>query len=85
MIRHLVGRDDEGGELPFADPMGDTLRDRAGRGVADASAVLSIPQLFGEDLVTSRRFVDAVNAALRSFAERGARATLARCLEAAAN
>ncbi|MDB5297768.1 MAG: Mannitol dehydrogenase domain protein [Phycisphaerales bacterium] len=82
-IRHLSGRDDHGGELPFADPVADVLRERAAAGGADASAVLSIPELFGKNLSTSQRFVDEVNVSLRTFAERGARAALERCLGAA--
>lgn len=82
-IRYLAGRDDQGREVPFSDPLGDTLLERARRGGADASPVLSLRQVFGEQLATSQRFVDEVKAFLQRFYGHGARATLKHCLERA--
>lgn len=78
-IRYLNGRDDRNEELPFADSMGEMLRETARRSGADASAILSIQELFGK--VSDSRFTDEVNRTLRSFYEQGARATLQQCLE----
>lgn len=79
-IRFLNGRDDLGGELPFADALGEPLRETARQAGADAAPILSKTELFGS-LGTEPRFADAVNRWLRSFYENGARATLTRCLE----
>lgn len=76
-IKFLAGKDDEGKELPYIDPLGEALRDRARHGGADASAILSMRELFGE-LGNTPRFVNEVNAALRGLYQDGARVTLAR-------
>jgi mannitol 2-dehydrogenase len=78
-IRYLAGRDDLGGDLPFADAMGEPLRDAARRGGADPSSLLSLQELFG-DLAAAPRFINEVGRTLRSFYEAGARATLTQCL-----
>lgn len=79
-IRFLNGQDDLGGELPFADAMGEPLREIARRAGADASPILSMQALFG-DLIAAPRFTDAVNNFLQCFYEQGARETLTRCLK----
>ncbi len=80
-IRFLAGRDDNGDELPFADAMGEPLREIARQGGADATAILSLQALFGAELPASPRFADDVKRTLRLFYEQGARAALTRCLE----
>jgi mannitol 2-dehydrogenase len=79
-IRFLNGKDDLGGELPFADAMGEPLREIARRAGPDPSPILRMQELFG-DLPAAPRFADAVNGYLHGFYEQGARATLTRCLE----
>lgn len=78
-IRYLGGRDDFGVELPFSDAMGESIRQLAKQGGADATPILSLRALFGE-LGQSQRFVSLVNDCLRSFYEKGARETLAKAL-----
>ena len=48
----------------------------ATKGGADPTALLSLHELFGEDLPRSQAFVAEVSRALRSFYEKGAMATL---------
>ena len=78
-IRYLAGRDDLGSDLPYSDPRGEALRETARRGGADASAMLSLQELFGS-LGTSPVFAEAVGRSLRDFYEQGARAALTHCL-----
>lgn len=80
-IRCLGGRDDQGNEVPFADGMGEPLRELARRGGTDASSILSIKGLFGTGLVSSPTFVGRVNRFLRGFHDHGARPTLRACLD----
>lgn len=79
-IRFLNGRDDLGGELPFADAMGESLREIARQAGPDASPFLSRPELFGR-VSAAPRFTDAVRNFLRLFYEQGARMVLTRCLD----
>jgi mannitol 2-dehydrogenase len=80
-IRYLAGRDDQGDELPFADPLGEALREHARRGGSDASRVLSMRQVFGKEVIAYQRFADEVKASVQRFYGHGARATLKHCLE----
>jgi mannitol-1-phosphate/altronate dehydrogenase len=51
-------------------------------GGKDARDLLAMREIFSEQLATAAPFVDEVSAALRSFYEKGAKATLAHYVEA---
>jgi mannitol 2-dehydrogenase len=75
-FRYLTGFDDQGTKMPFSDPMGEKICPLAKKGGTDPTALLSLHELFGDDLPRSQAFVDEVSRALRSFYEKGAMATL---------
>jgi mannitol 2-dehydrogenase len=68
--------------MPINDPMAARLQETARRGGADPAAMLSLRDLFGDVAPNSSRFVDEVGRALRSFYDRGTKATLASYAEA---
>ena len=67
--------------MPINDPMAARLREAALRGGPDPRPILSIPELFGEDLSHCPRFIDEVTDALRSLHTGGARASLSAYTE----
>jgi mannitol 2-dehydrogenase len=75
-FRYLAGKDDQGEEMPINDTMATSLREHALRGGADPRELLSLSELFGDVLPGYPPFVEEVSIALRSFHDRGARATL---------
>jgi mannitol 2-dehydrogenase len=77
-FRYLTGKDDNGNALPINDPMEAKLTETARRGGADASAMLGLRELFGDELPKPNAFSEEVGRALKSFYERGANATLER-------
>ena len=77
-FRYLAGVDDQGRTISIDDPMVDVLTQRAGH--SDPTALLSLTEVFGEDLPQSQPFVEAVTVALQSLFDRGAKATLAQWL-----
>jgi mannitol 2-dehydrogenase len=81
-FRYLTGLDESGKEMPMLDPMAKKLRERAQAGGKDPHNLLAMREVFSEPLATAAPFVDEVSAALRSFYEKGAKATLAKYVEA---
>jgi len=81
-FRYLTGLDESGKAMPMLDPMAETLRERARAGGKDPGNWLAMREVFSEQLANAAPFVDEVSAALRSFYEKGAKATLARYVEA---
>ncbi|MFA6508561.1 MAG: mannitol dehydrogenase family protein, partial [Treponemataceae bacterium] len=75
-FRYLTGTDDQGRTMPIIDPMADKIRACAAKGGADPRELLSLTELFGEVLPKSPVFVGEVETALRSFYEKGTKATL---------
>jgi len=75
-FRYLTGSDDQGHKLPINDPLAEKLQEHAKRGGRDASVMLGLSEIFGQDLITSTAFVDQVQQALNSFYDKGAEATL---------
>jgi mannitol 2-dehydrogenase len=67
--------------MPIIDPMAGKLRERAHPGGKDWRHLLAMRELFSEQLANAAPFVDEVSAALRSFYENGAKATLANYAE----
>jgi len=74
-FRYLEGHDEAGREMPLNDPYADRLRALALQGGADASALLSLRELFGE-LCDTPAFTEAVAQAVASLYGHGARAAL---------
>lgn len=75
-FRYLAGVNDQGQALVIDDPMSDVLVQRAGS--PDPTALLSLTEIFGEDLPQSKAFVEGITVALQSLFEHGAKATLAQ-------
>ncbi|MEG2962050.1 MAG: mannitol dehydrogenase family protein, partial [Janthinobacterium sp.] len=74
-FRYLEGHDEQGREMPLNDPYAARLRALALQGGADATALLSLRELFG-DLSDAPAFTQAVGEALASLYGLGARAAL---------
>ncbi|GAB4460200.1 MAG: mannitol dehydrogenase family protein [Armatimonadaceae bacterium] len=80
-IRYLNGYDDRSEEMPFADALGEPLREMARRAGPDAAPILALHELFGSELIAHTPFTDAVQRTLHDLYTHGARLTLTRCLE----
>ena len=80
-FRYLTGKDDQGQELPIIDPMAQKLSENARSGGKDPQRLLSMREVFSEQLASSPRFVDQVREILESFYDSGARATLAKYVQ----
>lgn len=78
--RYLTGQDDRGRSIAIDDPMAEVLTQRAISGQANPAALLELKEIFGDDLPQSSAFVEAVQQALQSLCDRGAKATLAQLL-----
>ncbi|WP_242060019.1 mannitol dehydrogenase family protein [Oscillatoria sp. FACHB-1407] len=76
-FRYLKGQDEQGKPIAIDDPMAEILTQRAHSGGVDPTPLLSLTEIFG-DLLHSSRFVDAVTHHLRSFNERGVKGTLSQ-------
>ncbi|MFZ4878756.1 mannitol dehydrogenase family protein [Janthinobacterium sp. Mn2066] len=74
-FRYLEGHDEQGNTLPLNDPYAERLRALALQGGADATALLSLHELFGE-LGESPVFASAVQQGLASLYGQGARTAL---------
>jgi mannitol 2-dehydrogenase len=74
--RWSAGTDDRGEHFDLVDPAAATLRARAAEQADNPFAFVENRDIFG-DLVDDPRFVTSFEAASASFAERGARATIA--------
>jgi mannitol 2-dehydrogenase len=81
-LRYLTGEDDQGRSMPIIDPIQDKLQEHARRGGRDPRPMLSLTELFGDDLPKSQVFIDKVSSTLASFYDNGARATLAKAVGA---
>ena len=62
--------------MPVSDPMAIRLQRAALRGGPDPREILSIPEVFGEELADHPPFVAEVGRSLASFFNIGVRATL---------
>ncbi|MBD1822032.1 mannitol dehydrogenase family protein [Cyanobacteria bacterium FACHB-DQ100] len=72
----LMGQDDQGQAIAIEDPLSTVLTARVNK--ADVRPLLSLSEIFGDDLVQSLRFVEATERALRQLSKTGVRATLAQ-------
>jgi fructuronate reductase len=82
-MRYVTGLDEAGRPIDVRDPMAARLRalaDKAGLAAARlAPALLSVREIFGEDLPGDPRFAEPVTAALDGLIRRGA-AAMARAV-----
>jgi mannitol 2-dehydrogenase len=74
-FRYLTGKDDDGKPVPMQDRLLDQLKAAATAGTRDPRRLLTIRQLFSEELAGNQRFVQQVEEALVSFYDKGAAAT----------
>ncbi len=82
-VRYLAGSDLQGRPLEIHDPLAGRLRPLAGSGddsALAARAVLSVREVFGEDLGEAPIFIDAVTAALRRLGTAGVEGAMSACL-----
>ena len=80
-LRYLVGIDDQGQTIVLQDARAAELQARAVEGRDDPRPLLGLRDLFG-DLGDRAGFVGELQSVLRDLYSNGARATLARSLEA---
>ncbi len=76
-FRYFAGTDDTGRPIPIVDPMADRLREHARTGWRDADVMLSMRDIFGEELLQNPAFTREIKRALASFYDEGAEKTLA--------
>jgi mannitol 2-dehydrogenase len=74
--RYLNGQDDQGGAIAINDPLADLLKQQTRIGGLDPRPLLSVSEIFGEDLPQEPRFVEAVTDALEKLYKIGSIATL---------
>jgi len=77
----LNGRDEQGRDIVFRDPMGQNLKSIASVSRVDPTPLLAQRDIFSEELAGSPEFVRQVSRFLRRFYETGTRATLRMALE----
>ncbi|MBW4444844.1 MAG: mannitol dehydrogenase family protein [Plectolyngbya sp. WJT66-NPBG17] len=75
-FRCLIGQDEQGNAIDIEDPLSDVLAERAHKAKTDLRPLLSLNEVFGDDLPQSSRFVETTSNALRHLSETGVRATL---------
>ncbi|MGB3611614.1 MAG: mannitol dehydrogenase family protein [Cellvibrio sp.] len=79
-IRYVSGVDEQGNPIEVSDPLAASLRklcdDNAGNPLAMVKAVVSLPQVFGTDLIDNVRFVETTALWLTRFYEQGVLATV---------
>jgi mannitol 2-dehydrogenase len=79
-FRYLNGLDEAGKEMPMLDPMAPKLREEAKAAGKDARRLLSMREVFSEELANAPAFAKQVSDILNSFYEEGARATLVKSI-----
>jgi mannitol 2-dehydrogenase len=76
--RCLAGQNEQGQEIVIADPLANILAERAHKGGTDPRPILSLTEIFGDDLPQSSRFVETTTHALQQLFEIGVKPTLAQ-------
>lgn len=79
-FRFLAGTDEAGRLLQVIDPLADRLRVLALEWRDNPRGLLSVHELFGDELPTAHAFVAAVEEALQNLYARGAKGALARAV-----
>lgn len=79
-IRYVSGVDEKGEPIEVSDPLAKTLRDACdsanGDPAAMVKAVVGIKEVFGSDLLSETRFIEATTAWLEAFYDKGVLATV---------
>jgi mannitol-1-phosphate/altronate dehydrogenase len=77
-MRYVSGTDDAGNAIDVRDPLADKIRQRVERSRDDerVTALLTLSEIFGNDLPHDARFVDAVQQAWQRIVDNGAREAL---------
>ena len=80
-FRYLNGVDDKGKKFEIDDPMRDELQAKARAGGTNPGELLSIKNLFGDDLRGDKRFIDEMTKAMEDIARDGILKTLPNYVE----
>ncbi|KAM0559925.1 hypothetical protein ACHAPJ_003875 [Fusarium lateritium] len=75
-FRYINGVDDKGNNFEVDDPMRETLQRLAKEGGPDPRSILSVRELFGDDLRGDQRFLDEVTKAMDLIAKDGVMETI---------
>jgi mannitol 2-dehydrogenase len=75
-FRCLAGQDEHKNLIVIEDPLADILVERVRQDVTDLRAVLSLSEIFGDDLPQSTRFVETTANLFHQLFEQGVKATL---------
>lgn len=78
---YIKGVDDKGNSFEVDDPMKEQLQELAKKGGNDPRELLSIKNLFGDDLRGDQRFVDEVAKAMELISKDGVMATLPKYVD----
>lgn len=83
-MRYVSGVDDAGQAIDVRDPLADKIQQLVAASSQDdrVSALLSLEEIFGQDLPGNPQFVEDITVAWHQLAELGARETVARALRA---
>ena len=81
-LRCWSGRDEQGREIEFKDPMGPQLRQLARAGGSDPRRLLASREIFSAELAGSPRFLQEVRGTLGALFQKGARAALVQLVSA---
>lgn len=80
-FRYLNGVDEQGRPIAIDDPMAEKLKALAIEGGTSPGPLLSVKNLFGDDLRGDKLFVEELGRALESLHKEGAMATLAKYVD----
>ncbi|PYH91591.1 mannitol-1-phosphate/altronate dehydrogenase [Aspergillus ellipticus CBS 707.79] len=80
-FRYLNGVDDQGNTFAIEDPMRDELQAKARAGGTNPAEILSIKNLFGDDLRGDKRFLDTITIAMEEIARDGVLKTLPKYVD----
>jgi mannitol 2-dehydrogenase len=80
-FRYLNGVDDNGQKFQVDDPMREELQTKAAAGGTNPSELLSIRNLFGDDLRNDKRFIETITTAMEEIARDGIMKTLPKYVD----
>jgi mannitol 2-dehydrogenase len=80
-FHYIKGVDDNGNSFKVEDPMIEELQAKAHAGGTDPAAILSIKNLFGDDLRSDKRFMQQITIALEEISRDGILKTLPKYVD----
>jgi mannitol 2-dehydrogenase len=80
-FHYINGVDDSGKPFEVVDPMRDQLQAKARAGGTNPAELLSIKNLFGDDLRNDKRFIQEITTALEDIARDGIMKTLPKYVD----